>query len=84
MGILLSFDLGTEGARVGAFTDAGVSLGSVPRPYRTTFPRSGWAEQDPAEWWAAIVEATRALLVSEACRAAGPVTAIACATTRCR
>lgn len=81
MGIILAFDLGTEGARVGAFTDDGVPLGSIPRTYATTFPRSGWAEQDPAEWWRAIVDATRALLVTEACRAAGPVVAIACATT---
>jgi ribulose kinase len=81
MGILLSFDLGTEGARVGAFTTDGVPLGSVPRSYRTIFPRAGWAEQDPAEWWAAVVDATRALLVTPACRAAGPVVAIASATT---
>jgi ribulose kinase len=81
VGIILGFDLGTEGARVGAFTDAGDSLGSVPRAYRTTFPRSGWAEQDPADWWRAVVEATRALLVTEACRASGPVVAVGCATT---
>lgn len=81
MGIILGFDLGTEGARVGAFSDDGVSLGSMPRSYRTTFPRPGWAEQDPAEWWSAVVDATSALLMTEACRAAGPVVAIACATT---
>ena len=61
MGILLSIDLGTEGARVGAFTEDGVSLGSVHRPYRTTFPRPGWAEQDPETWWTAFVDAARTL-----------------------
>jgi len=81
MGILLSFDLGTEGARVGAFSTDGVPLGSVPRAYATAFPRSGWAEQDPAQWWAALVDATRALLVTPACRMAGPVVAVASATT---
>lgn len=81
MGIILAIDLGTEGARVGAFTDDGVPLGSVPRTYGTTFPRSGWAEQDPDEWWRAVVDATRALLATETCRAAGPVVAVACATT---
>ncbi len=81
MGVLLSFDLGTEGARVGAFTTDGVPLGSVPRAYETTFPRPGWAEQDPADWWAALVDATRALLIAPACRMAGPVVAIASATT---
>ncbi|WP_423923108.1 FGGY-family carbohydrate kinase [Frigoribacterium sp. 2-23] len=81
MGVLLSIDLGTEGARVGAFTDDGTSLGSVHTPYRTSFPRPGWAEQDPDEWWSAFVTSARALLATEACRAAGPVVALASATT---
>ena len=81
MGILLGLDLGTEGARVGAFTTDGVALGSVHRPYRTSFPRAGWAEQDPEDWWAALVDASRALLSTPACQSAGPVVAVASATT---
>jgi ribulose kinase len=81
MGILLSIDLGTEGARVGAFTEDGVSLGSVHRPYRTMFPRPGWAEQDPETWWTAFVDAARTLLATDACRSAGSVVALASATT---
>ena len=81
MGILLGIDLGTEGARVGAFTEDGVSLGSVHRPYRTTFPRPGWAEQDPEAWWTAFVDAARTLLATDACRSAGAVLAVAPSTT---
>jgi ribulose kinase len=81
VGVLLSIDLGTEGARVGAYTDDGASLGSTHRPYRTTFPRPGWAEQDPHEWWAAFIDAARTLLASDACRSAGPVVSLASATT---
>ncbi|KWX56918.1 FGGY-family carbohydrate kinase [Mycobacterium sp. NAZ190054] len=81
MGILLSIDLGTEGARVGAFTEDGVALGAVHRPYPTRFPRPGWAEQDPRDWWDAITAATRELLTTDPCRAAGHVVAIAAATT---
>ena len=81
MGLLLGLDLGTEGARVGAFTEDGTALGSVHRPYATTFPRAGWAEQDPDAWWAAVVDAARTLLATDACRAAGPVLAVASATT---
>jgi ribulose kinase len=81
VGIVLAVDLGTEGARVGAFDADGAALGSVHRPYRTRFPRPGWAEQDPDDWWAAVVHATRTLLATEPCRAAGPVVALACATT---
>jgi ribulose kinase len=81
MGILLSLDLGTEGARVGAFTEGGRSLGSVHNAYGTTFPRPGWAEQNPVEWWTSCVAAARQLLSTEACRAAGPVVAVASSTT---
>ena len=81
MGILLGIDLGTEGARVGAFTEDGDSLGSVHRPYRTTFPRPGWAEQDPEAWWTSFVDAARTLLATDACRSAGAVVAVAPSTT---
>ncbi|SEQ35006.1 FGGY-family carbohydrate kinase [Microlunatus flavus] len=80
-GVLLAIDLGTEGARVGAFTVDGEPLGSVHRGYRTTYPRPGWAEQDPEEWWSAVVDATRTLLAEPRSAAAGPVVALACATT---
>jgi len=81
VGLLLALDLGTEGARVGAFTEDGTALGSVHRPYATTFPRAGWAEQDPEAWWAAVVDAARTLLATDACRAAGSLLAVASATT---
>lgn len=64
-----------------AFTVDGDPLGSVHRGYRTTYPRPGWAEQDPEEWWDAVVDATRTLLAEPRAAAAGPVVALACATT---
>ena len=80
-GVVLAIDLGTEGARVGAFTVDGEPLGSVHRGYRTSYPRPGWAEQDPDDWWAAVCDATRTLLATPRCLGAGPVVALACATT---
>lgn len=81
MGILLSIDLGTEGARVGAFTEDGRALGTAHRAYPTRFPRPGWAEQDPRDWWAALCAASRELLAGEPCRGAGAVVSVAAATT---
>ncbi|MCV7251332.1 sugar kinase [Mycobacterium hackensackense] len=81
MGILLSIDLGTEGARVGAFTEDGRALGEAHRTYPTQFPKPGWAEQDPRDWWEALTGATRELLSTAECRASGDVVAIAAATT---
>lgn len=66
---------------MGAFTVDGRALGSVQRAYATSFPRPGWAEQDPSEWWVRCVEATRELLARDECRSAGPVVAIASSTT---
>jgi len=81
VGIVLAIDLGTEGARVGAFGTDGDPLGSVHRGYPTSYPRPGWAEQDPDDWWSAVVDATRTLLAQPRCAGAGPVVALACATT---
>lgn len=81
MGVLLCLDLGTEGVRAGAFTEDGIPLGTTHRPYPTSYPAPGRAEQDPRAWWASVVAATRELLATDECRAAGPVVAIAPSTT---
>lgn len=81
MGVLLCLDLGTEGVRAGAFTEDGTPLGTSHRSYPTSYPAPGRAEQGPREWWSSVVAATRELLATDACRAAGPVLAIAPSTT---
>ena len=57
--MFLGIDAGTEAVKAGLFDADGqlVALGS--RPYPTYFPRPGWAEQDPADWWASLVGAVR-------------------------
>ncbi len=42
-------------------------MSASSRAYPTRFPKSGWAEQDPGEWWAAAVRAV------QDCLAAAPV-----------
>jgi sugar (pentulose or hexulose) kinase len=57
---VLAIDCGTESARVGLFSSSDGKLVSTSScPYRTTFPRSGWAEQDPEEWWSSLGTASR-------------------------
>jgi xylulokinase len=60
---LIGIDVGTGGTRVLLIDAAGNVCDSVVRehaPFRS--PQSGWAEQDPEDWWQATVEAISALL----------------------
>ena len=59
----LAIDVGTEGARVAIYADDGECVGEGVSGYPTSFPRPGWAEQDPERWWSSVVEATRAAIV---------------------
>lgn len=81
MTVLLSIDLGTEGARVGAFDTDGRLLTSAERGYPTRFPQPGWAEQDPQSWWDCTVAATREVLAADAMRTAGGIAGMVVATT---
>jgi xylulokinase len=56
----LSIDIGTSAAKVFAFDEAGRVLAQARVGYRTHRPQPGWAEQEPEEWWQAVVQATRA------------------------
>jgi sugar (pentulose or hexulose) kinase len=52
---LLGIDCGTESCRAGVFDVNGRCLAVEATTYALTYPRSGWAEQDPDEWWSALV-----------------------------
>jgi len=79
--VLLSIDLGTEGARVGAFSLDGRCLANTHQGYPTSFPRMGWAEQNPQDWWDATVLATRAVMADPEVSPHGEVVGISVATT---
>ncbi|HQZ00102.1 MAG TPA: FGGY family carbohydrate kinase [Propionicimonas sp.] len=56
---LLGIDYGTESCRVAIFTADGTPVAFASTGYPTSHPRSGWAEQDPADWYRALVRSTR-------------------------
>lgn len=60
--LLLAHDLGTSGNKATLVTPEGRIVASVSAPYATRYPRAGWAEQEPEDWWNAVVSSTRALL----------------------
>jgi xylulokinase len=60
--LILAHDLGTTGDKATLFSAEGSLLCSAFEPYETFYPRAGWAEQDPAEYWRAFCASTSALL----------------------
>jgi xylulokinase len=62
--LILAHDLGTTGNKASLFDVAGNLVASAFVAYQTDYPRPGWAEQDPADWWRAACESTRRLLDS--------------------
>ncbi len=56
---VLGVDFGTESVRAGVFDLAGKLLAAQAAAYALSHPRPGWAEQDPDEWWSALVSAVR-------------------------
>jgi xylulokinase len=50
----LGFDLGTSGLRALLVDAQGCVIGATERHYEVSHPRSGWSEQNPADWIAAL------------------------------
>ncbi|HHY47161.1 MAG TPA: xylulokinase [Firmicutes bacterium] len=61
---ILAHDLGTTGDKATLFDGEGTLIASVTSGYETIFPRPGWAEQDPRDWWKGVSDSTRGLLSS--------------------
>ncbi len=59
---IVAVDLGTNGPKVGLFSEHGRLVGYEFEPVRLILLPDGGAEQDPDEWWRAIVAATRRLI----------------------
>ncbi|HET9495828.1 MAG TPA: xylulokinase [Chloroflexia bacterium] len=62
MTYLLGIDIGTSGAKALLVDEHGGVVASATGAYPMSTPRPLWAEQDPAGWWRATVEAVRRVL----------------------
>jgi FGGY-family pentulose kinase len=60
--VVLGIDAGTGGIRAGLFDLSGTVLGIADRDYPTAYPKPGWAEQKPGDWWDALVGAVHAVV----------------------
>ncbi len=56
---LLGIDLGTSACKVAVFNDSGEVIASMTGNYQVYYPKQGYAEQNPDEWWEAVCLTTR-------------------------
>ncbi len=61
-GHILALDLGTSGVKLALVGPGGHLAETAVEPYGLTLLPGGGAEQDPDEWWKAVVRGTHALL----------------------
>ena len=59
---IIAHDLGTTGDKATLFSDEGRLIASFFIAYLTYYPKTGWAEQDPADYWEAFCKTTKALI----------------------
>lgn len=64
MTTVLAYDLGTGGCKASLYDADGRALASTFHAYDTTYPRTGWHEQRPEDWWQAVVSSTHALFAA--------------------
>ncbi len=71
---ILAYDLGTTGVKAVLVHYENGLQGASFMPYSTYYPAPTWAEQDPKEWWDAVVACTQDILK----RASFPLSRLAC------
>ena len=76
---VLAIDMGSGSAKAALVSDRAEVAASGLRPIRTTFIAGGGAEQNPEEWWSAVIGAARSALAAAAL-APAQIIAIACTT----
>ncbi|MBR1660144.1 MAG: xylulokinase [Oscillospiraceae bacterium] len=68
----IGLDLGTSALKLLLAREDGVILNTVTKEYPLSFPQPGWSEQEPADWWRAVLEGVPELLKgSDPSRVAG-------------
>ena len=62
MKYLIGLDVGTSGAKCIMIDETGKVVASSTQEYPLYTPKPGWAEQNPQDWWDAVVRGLRVIL----------------------
>jgi xylulokinase len=60
--VILAHDFGTTGNKASLYDLDGQLVKSCYRPYGTLYPQPTWVEQNPDEWWNALILSTKEVL----------------------
>jgi len=82
MSYYLGVDFGTEGVRAALFDIEGRLFAMESEGYPTSYPKAGWVEQDPADWWKSFIAVIRKLIDRSGVRGE-EIAGMACDTTSC-
>jgi xylulokinase len=67
---LLGIDIGTSGTKTLICDEKGKVLATAMAEHTISSPKPGWSEQDPQQWWAATISATKAVMKKAQLKAA--------------
>ena len=59
---LLGIDIGTSACKAALFREDGTAAVTGGCEYPVSYPRKGWAEQNPEDWWQGACRAVRCIL----------------------
>lgn len=62
MSYVLGIDIGTSGTKTVLFDEMGNTISSDLKEYDLYQPYPNWAEQNPEDWWNAVVESTKEVM----------------------
>ena len=60
--LYIGIDLGTSACKLLLVDEGGAVRNEVTKEYPLSFPRPGWSEQSPEDWWKAVTEGVPELL----------------------
>ena len=66
---LLGIDIGTSACKVALFARNGKVEAAASGAYPVYYPKNGWAEQNPDEWWEAVCDAIQKVLEASGIKA---------------
>ena len=59
---LLGIDVGTSACKAALFQPNGEAVAQAASEYPVYYPKAGWAEQNPEDWWAGVCKAVLQIL----------------------